>query len=155
MFIKKPDNLFETICRTNSRNLAKDENAEYRSLLEKKSGKMLFYLFKYYKGSDVCRPLVYISSLLPHSSAQITSGFCLSKLRACAAVEEPPADAVVDRGFTAQWNGSTMLFGDESPVPTYLDSLCNWKRGDSILEMVGEWVKEGERPKRILSRNPH
>ena len=107
---------------------------------------MLFYLFKYYKASDVCRPLVYISSFLPHSSAQITAGFCLSKLRACAA-DEPAVDAMTEsKGFTAQWNGceGNKLFKEVSPVPTYLDSLCNWKRGDSILEMVVEWVRTGE-----------
>ena len=90
--------LLDVVCilwMTNGRNLAKPENKDYRTVLEKRSKPMLHYLFKYYKSSDICRNLVYLSSWLPHSSSQTTAGFCLSQLRvhAAAAVAGLPSNS--------------------------------------------------------------
>ena len=139
--------LLDIVCiiwMTRSREIAKPQHDDYRTLLEKKSTIMLTYLFKYYKTEDcVCRPLVYISSFVPHASAQMTAGFCLSKIRNYDSDGEPFQGL---SNMDAQWAGtqSPPLFETNNPISTYLDSLCNWKRGDSVLEMVGEWIKKGK-----------
>ena len=75
-----------------------------------------------YRSSEVCRPLIYISSFLPHSASTVTAGYCLSKIR----------------NFRLE-DGMDNFHNDDS-MTTYLDAACNWKRGDDLIDMVIDWI---------------
>ena len=68
--------------------LAEKSNEEYRSLLEKKSPKILTLLFKVYKSTEVNRSVVYLCSLLPHSSVQTTASYCLSQFKSAPVIPQ-------------------------------------------------------------------
>ena len=112
--------------------LAEEKNDEYRALLEKKSSKILTLLFKVYRSCEVHRSVIYLCSFLPHSSALTIASFCLSKLKT-AQVE------LKDKYPT--WTEETR-FGEQD-FTTYVDALCNWRRGDDILEMITDWLNKG------------
>ncbi len=95
--------------------LADAKNAEYRSLLEKKSAKILTLLFRVYKTSfQVHRSVIYLCSFLPTSKSSTIASFCLSRLRSGC--------------------------DDESGFSTYVDALCNWRRGDDLLDLILVWI---------------
>ena len=110
--------------------LAEPKNAEYRSLLEKKSSKILTLLFKVYKSCSVHRSVIYLSSFLPHSAALTTVSFCLSRLKS-ADIEELPVEKYLS------WNKNEAI---NAEFTTYVDALCNWRRGDDVLEMINDWL---------------
>ena len=105
-----------------SKELSLPQNEEYRSMLEKKSAKILTILFKFYRNSeDAVGPVVYLCSMLPHSAVATIAGYCLSKLK-----------------------------GNENheTFKTYADALCNWGRGDDLCETVISWFKKEANPKK-------
>ena len=112
--------------------LALPKNAEYRSLLEKKSSKILTLLFKVYKSCSVHRSVIYLSSFLPHSAALTTVSFCLSRLKS-ASIQDLPMDKYLS------WNKNETI---DAEFTTYVDALCNWRRGDDVLEMINEWLSK-------------
>ena len=112
--------------------LALPQNAEYRSLLEKKSSKILTLLFKVYKSCSVHRSVIYLSSFLPHSAALTTVSFCLSRLKS-ASIQDLPLDKYLS------WNKNETI---DAEFTTYVDALCNWRRGDDVLEMINDWLSK-------------
>ena len=70
-------------------------------------------------------PVVYLSSMLPHSSVSVVAGFCLSRLKAI------------------QLPGDWTQVHKVDLLPTYTNALCNWGRGDDLLELITEWLKKG------------
>ena len=118
--------------------LSNKANAEYRALLEKKSSKILTLLFKAYKSHEVHRSVIYLSSFLPHASAQTIVSYCLSRLRSA---EIDPS--VLGSKFPS-WNQNFHAkLKEELTVTSYVDALCNWRRGDDILEQSNKWISEG------------
>ena len=108
-----------------SKEISQTENAEYRSLLEKKASKILSVLFKHYRSTpEVIGSVVYLCSFLPHSAVSTVAGFCLSRIKAF----ELPAKDSKNRLH---------------PISTYTDALCNWGRGDDLLEIIISWLKKG------------
>jgi condensin-2 complex subunit G2 len=120
-----------------SKELAEKENNEYRSLLEKKSAKILTVLFKQYRSCHVHRSVIYLCSFLPHSSALTISSFCLSRLK-CAEI----TDDVVQK-FPSWTENQNLKLNEELIFTTYVDALCNWRRGDDILELILQWLTRG------------
>jgi hypothetical protein len=116
-----------------SKELSLTSNGEYKSLVDKKSSKILTLLFKHYKSTEVIGPVVYLCSLLPHSSVSTVAGFCLSRLKS---MNLPTAKATEDR---FQFDLASL-----SPISTYTDALCNWGRGDDLFDMIVGWIKKGE-----------
>ena len=110
--------------------LAEPKNVEYRSLLEKKSAKILTLLFKVYKSCSVHRSVIYLSSFLPHSAALTAVSFCLSRLKT-ASIDNMLMDKYLS------WNKNEAIKAD---FTTYVDALCNWRRGDDVLEMINDWL---------------
>ncbi len=126
-----------------SKELSLKENAEYKSLVEKKSVKILTQLFKHYKSTEVIGPVVYLCSLLPHSALSTVAGFCLSRLKTVTLPE--PALPSED---PYQFDLAKM-----APVSTYTDALCNWGRGDDLFEMIGGWLKQDQQAMSDASPN--
>ena len=126
-----------------SKDLSLIDNAEYKSLVEKKASKILLMLFKYYKSTDVIGPVVYLCSLLPHSALTTIAGFCLSRIKSMTL---PQAEELED---PFQFDLSSM-----SPMSTYTDALCNWGRGDDLFEVISGWLKKGKAFRMtVLSKN--
>lgn len=75
-------------------------------------------------------PVLYICSFLPHASVSTVAGFCLSRLRTL----EIPDDWDLERD-----DPMTKL----DLISVYTDPLCNWGRGDDLLEMAVDWIKKG------------
>ena len=106
-------------------------------------------LFKYYRSSsEVNKAVLYLSSFLPHSSVAIVASFCMSRLRSstastaivlpaskgCKAKEGQKATFTLPH-WTEDKNDIGLV-----EVSTYINALCNWGRGDDILELVGQWL---------------
>ncbi len=117
-----------------SREIAQDCNAEYRSLLEKNSAKILTVLFKHYRSSEVAGPVVYLCSLLPHSSVSAVASFCLSRLK--------NAEMPSDEEWATMGKDQDSAFDRLHGVPTYANALCNWGRGDDLLDLITEWLRK-------------
>ena len=163
--VKMVGALLDVVCilwMARSTDIAKEENAEYRSLLEKKTSKLVSVLFKYYKASDVSRPLIYLCSFLPHSSMVTTAGYCLSQLRNAKNVQIDETEVQsttpndhLEKTFDTAWTGNQLqTFGQTNPLPTYIDALCNWNRGDDILELVTNWISRDLRQRQLHNRRP-
>ena len=118
-----------------SKDLSLSDNAEYKSLVEKKASKILIMLFKHYKSTDVIGPVVYLCSLLPHSALSTIAGFCLSRIKSMTL---PQATELED---PFQFD-----LGSLPPLSTYTDALCNWGRGDDLFEVISGWLKKGKHP---------
>lgn len=114
------------------------QNAEYRALLEKKSSKILTLLFKVYKSCQVHRSIIYLCSFLPHSASLTMASFCLSRLKSSRI--DPNAGM---KRYPDWTDDPKETLGDEAVFTTYVDALCNWRRGDDILDMIIEWLKKG------------
>ena len=95
-----------------SKELGSAPNNQYRSLLEKKAGKILTVLFKHYRQSASEMPIVYLCSMLPSNAVATVSGFCLSKLK--------------------NTNENNTIFAD---------ALCNWGRGDDLCDLIISGIK--------------
>ena len=138
-----------------------EENAAYRSLLEKKASKLVSVLFKYYRSSEVSRSLVYLCSFLPHSTVSTIAGFCLSQLRNSTNItnndpsaETGHADKQSEKPFDIEWTGmeSQVFLDISNPLPTYIDALCNWNRGDDIMELIINWLSRSLRERQMNNR---
>ena len=156
--------LLDVVCilwMARSTDIVQEENAEYRSLLEKKASKLVSVLFKFYRSSDVIRPLIYLCSFLPHSSVTTMAGFCLSQLRNSKTISSDESDSQsttsklqLEKAFDLAWTGNqTQIFNQSNPLPTYIDALCNWNRGDDILELVTNWISRDLRERQVNNRN--
>ncbi len=142
--------LIDIVCimwMARSKELALKENSEYRSLLEKKAAKILTILFKFYRSEhDVHKSVIYLCSFLPHASVTIAASFCMSKLRSTSAlvsVVPPPTKA---RKIFPSWTEAKSDIGLVE-VSTYINALCNWGRGDDILELIGQWLTKDQEQK--------
>ena len=94
--------------------MCKDENIEMRSTLEKKAGKWLLILFKHFRASPACGTIVYLASFLPDRLVAKLASYSRAEVRA----------------GKEHWQGCA-------------DSLCNWRRGGELLEVVLESLKAG------------
>ena len=94
--------------------MSKDENIEMRSTLEKKAGKCLMVLFRHFRASPACGTIVYLASFLPDRLVAPLASYSMAKVR----------------GGEEHWQGCA-------------DSLCNWRRGGELLEVVLESLKAG------------
>ena len=94
--------------------LSKDENMELRSTLEKKAGKCLMVIFRHFRASPACGTVVYLASFLPDRLVAPLASYCMAKVR----------------GGEEHWQGCA-------------DSLCNWRRGGELLEVVLESLRAG------------
>lgn len=72
-------------------------------------------------------PIVYLCSQLPYSAVSTIAGFCLSKLKTLTIPDE-----------VFQFDVAKMEM-----LPIYTDALCNWGRGDDLLETIINWLKKG------------
>jgi len=96
--------------------LSMEVNDAYRAVLEKKAGKVLILFFKYYRRyPEVCGSVVYLASFSSRGTVAPVASFCLSRIK-----------MDTDACFT-----------------TYVDALCNWRRGDELLDLVEEWFRSG------------
>ena len=158
--------LIDVVCilwMSRSSDIARNENSGYRSLLEKKASKLVSVLFKYYKSSgEVVSPLIYLCSFMPHSAVSTMAGFCLSQIRksktnflqqnneAHPAASKERLEELFDRAWCG--NQTDVFFSESDPLPIYIDALCNWNRGDDILELINNWLSRDVRKKRVANR---
>lgn len=96
--------------------LSQAENDEYRSSFEKKAGKMMKMFFMHFKSTAVINPVVYLSSFLPERAVAHVASYCLAKAK------------------------------DDTNWKTHVDSLCHWRKGESLLELVVDGIKAGLEP---------
>ncbi|XP_063884289.1 condensin-2 complex subunit G2-like isoform X1 [Scylla paramamosain] len=109
---------------TNAHRLAKPENNKYLEALRNKLSRNFQHFFKYFKGNaDASRTLLYIASFLPKSLVPTLVGHCMSQLKAIQ-VEQ-------------------VVSGSDTSYKSFVNALCNWKHGDSLLELLSEWLEEG------------
>ena len=94
--------------------LSKDDNMELRSTLEKKAGKCLMVIFRHFRASPACGTVVYLAPFLPDRLVAPLASYCMAKVR----------------GGEEHWQGCA-------------DSLCNWRRGGELLEVVLESLRAG------------
>ena len=73
-------------------------------------------------------------SFLPHSSALTIASFCLSKLKS-ASVE--PYDK-----YPSWTDEQNYKLNQDIVFTTYADALCNWRRGDDILDTIIDWLNK-------------
>merc|ERR1719234_2989288 len=102
--------------------MSKDENIEMRSTLEKKAGKCLMVLFRHFRASPASGTIVYLASFLPDRLVAPLASYSMAKVR----------------GGEEYWQGCA-------------DSLCNWRRGGELLEVVLESLKAGLSQARVPS----
>ncbi len=81
----------------------------------------------FFQSSEVVGPVVYLCSLLPHASVSTVAGFCLARLR------EIPEDS----------EDLSLALGSSGGA-TYANALCNWGRGDDMLELLTKWLRKGK-----------
>jgi len=93
--------------------LSKAENDQYRAVLEKKAGRWLTLFFKHFRSTPVCGTVVYLASFLPERLVAPVASYCLARVK-----------------------------GEEG-WKTHVDCLCNWRKGDSLLELVTVGIKGG------------
>ena len=62
----------------------------------------------------------------------VIASYCLSKLRSLEA-----------NIVTSEVKGKQIV--NLSVNKTFTDALCNWGRGEEILEMISEWLEKGRR----------
>ena len=156
--------LLDVVCilwMARSTDIVKEENVEYRSLLEKKTSKLVSVLFKYYRSSDVSRSLIYLCSFLPYSSVSTMAGFCLSQIRNSSGLTDIEASSNdsskennIEKGFDLAWTGNQTeaTFSRANSLRTYIDALCNWNRGDDMLELVTNWISRDLRERQVKNR---
>ena len=118
------------IWRARIADISKPENNEMRSALEKKAGKWMLIFFKYFKSTPVISTVVskfssletlffiihrslqvYFSSYLPERAVAPVASYCLARVK------------------------------EDDAWKTHVDSLCNWRKGDSLLEIVVEGIR--------------
>ena len=99
-----------------SEELSKPENDGYRNSFEKKAGKWMTQFFKHFKATAVINPVVFLSSFLPERAVAHVASYCLAKAK------------------------------DDTNWKTHVDSLCHWRKGESLLELVVEGIKAGLAP---------
>ena len=99
------------IWRAKIADICKSENDELRSALEKKAGKWMTLFFKYFKSTPVISTIVYFSSYLPERSVAPVASYCLARVK------------------------------EEEGWMTHVDSLCNWRKGNSLLELVADGIR--------------
>ena len=157
--------LVDVVCilyMARSTDIAKDENSQYRSLLEKKTPKLVSVLFKYYKSSDVSRSLIYLCSFLQHSTVVTMAGYCLSQLRNSEVstrnnqlAQSSGLKNRLENVYDSAWIGqhTQTLCEQTKPFSTYVDALCNWGRGDDILELVTNWMSRDLRQRQLSKQN--
>jgi hypothetical protein len=75
--------------------------------------------------------VIYLCSLLPPSSVVTVSGFCLSRLKQLDLPDN--VDLVNVENATC-----------------YIDALCNWGRGDDLVELINDWISKGKKQKFIF-----
>ena len=73
-------------------------------------------------------------SFLPHSSALTIASFCLSKLKS--------AQIDVYEKYPCWTEDQNFKINQDIVFTTYVDALCNWRRGDDILEMIIDWLNK-------------
>ena len=93
--------------------LSKPANEDIRSILEKKVGRWMSVLYKYFRPTPVISTVAYLASLLPERAVSHVASYCLAKVKE-----------------TQGWE-------------TCIDCLCNWKQGDQLLELVCNWLRAG------------
>ena len=103
--------------------LCSQEHSELRSIIEKKAGKCLVPLFKQLRASPACETVVYLASFLPDKLVSPLASYCQARARA----------------GTEHWKVA-------------VDSLVNWKRGESLLEMVQEGLTVGLREEEVQGK---
>ena len=96
--------------------LCQETKNDLRSVLEKKAGKCLSIIFKHFRASPACSTVVYLASFLPDRLVAPLASFSTARVREGA----------------LHWQGA-------------VDSLCNWRRGDELLDMVLEGLRAGLR----------
>lgn len=108
---------------TNAPRLAKPENYKYLEALRNKISRNFQHFFKYFKGNaDASQTLLYIASFLPKSLVPTLVGHCMSQLKATE-VEQVES-------------------GSDTSYKSFINALCNWSHGDSLLELLSEWLEE-------------
>jgi len=106
--------ILDIVCvmwRTKITDMSQPENDEMRSALEKKAGKWMTLFFKYFKSSPVISTIVYLSSYLPERAVAHVASYCLARVK------------------------------DEEGWQTHVDCLCNWRKGNRLLELIIESFK--------------
>ena len=98
------------IWRSKIAEICQPENDEMRSALEKKAGKWMLMFFKYFKNTPVVNTVVFFSSFLPERSVSVLASYCLAKVK------------------------------EEDSWRIHADCLCNWRKGNSLLELVTEAI---------------
>ncbi|XP_023329487.1 condensin-2 complex subunit G2 [Eurytemora carolleeae] len=99
--------------------LAKEDNIDLRSVLDNKVSRCILVLFNHYRDTPISNTVVYLASFLSSSSTAVIGSYCLSQLKKSANFE------------------------------IHVESLCNWRRGDEVLELLKEWIRDG------LSKTDH
>lgn len=102
-----------------NRELSNPENEQYRAVLEKKSGRWLTLFFKQFRGTPVCGTVVYLASFLPERVVAPVASYCLARIK------------------------------EEDNWKTHVDCLCNWRKGDSLLEVITQGIKAGMGKKKV------
>ena len=82
-------------------------------VLEKKAGRWLTLFFKHFRGTSVCGTVVYLASFLSERMVAPVASYCLARVK------------------------------EEEGWKTHVDCLCNWRKGDSLLELVTQGIKDG------------
>ena len=98
------------IWRSKIADICKPENDEMRSALEKKAGKWMLLFFKYFKNTPVINTVVFFSSFLPERSVSVLASFCLARVK------------------------------EDENWKIHADCLCNWRKGNNLLELVTETI---------------
>lgn len=101
---------------TKSDKFCLSENDVIRNLLEKKASKCMTIFFKCFKATPVISPVIYLSSFLPERAVCHVASYCLAKAK------------------------------EDDNWKTPVDSLCNWRKGDELLEIVVEGIKTALAP---------
>ena len=98
------------IWRSKIADICQPENDEMRSALEKKAGKWMLLFFKYFKNTPVITTVVFFSSFLPERTVSVLASYCLARVK------------------------------EEESWKIHADCLCNWRKGNSLLELVTEAI---------------
>ena len=93
--------------------LTEDANIEHRAVLERKATKSILLLFKFYRDTSISDTVVYLASFLSHSAASVVASYCFSQLKKSSRFE------------------------------IHVEALCNWRRGDEVVELMKEWLEVG------------
>nr|XP_040570312.1 condensin-2 complex subunit G2-like isoform X2 [Lepeophtheirus salmonis] len=123
--------------------LLKEENTEYRAVLEKKTTKIMTNMFRVYKGTDMSRKIIYLCSLFSQKSVNTIVKYCLSSLKTCDFQALIEGGTKLDtKSAISSWKGN--FFSKEPQnFSIFIDALCNWKKGQDLMELILYGIEKG------------